>query len=131
MVTTCFLGGPRKSSFVLCSRIHIIAPPIMKKIPIRHHIWAVNGCRNAQALEGSFLTGATTTSPDSMYGWVKSAILVLSVMIAMSPIAASYSCMKKVRARASHKAHETSKNEESTRTPALIKRISSVPLVLF
>ena len=53
------------------------------------HIIGVNGLKNAQELELNFLTEATTTSPDSIYGCVKSTILVRSVVIAMSPIAAS------------------------------------------
>lgn len=64
IVTSCFLGGPRKSSFILCSRIHTTVPTIMKKAAVTAHIHGVNGRKNAQALE-NFLTGATTTSPDS------------------------------------------------------------------
>lgn len=59
------------------------------------HISLVNGFRKAQALEFIFLTGATTTNPDSIYGCVKSAILVRLVIIAMSPIAASYTYVQK------------------------------------
>jgi hypothetical protein len=62
---------------------------MIKKIAVIPHIFGVNGLKNAQALEFNFLTGATTTSPDSIYGCVKSTILVRLVMIAMSPIAAS------------------------------------------
>lgn len=54
------------------------------------HMFLENGLKKAQVLDFNFLTGATTTSPDSIYGCVKSTILVLLVMIAMSPIAASY-----------------------------------------
>lgn len=61
----------------------------MKEAAVAHHILAVNGRKKAQALEFNFFTGATTTRPDSMYGCVKSAILVRFVMIAMSPIAPS------------------------------------------
>lgn len=53
------------------------------------HINGVKGRKNAQALEFNFLTGATTTSPDSIYGWVKSTAFVRFVTIAMSPTAAS------------------------------------------
>ena len=87
----CFLGGPRNSSFVLRSKIQTTAPTRRKDIPVTHHINGVNGLKNAQALEFNFQTGATTTSPDSIYGCVKSTIFVLSVVIVMSPTAASKS----------------------------------------
>lgn len=61
----------------------------MKKQAVTPHISRVNGLKNAKAPEFIFLTGATTTSPDSIYGCVKSAILVLLVVIAISPTAAS------------------------------------------
>lgn len=86
----CFLGGPRKSSFNLCSKIQTIAPTSRRKAPVTIHMFLENGLKKAQVLDFNFLTGATTTSPDSIYGCVKSTILVLLVMIAMSPIAASY-----------------------------------------
>ena len=88
-VTTCFFGGPRNSSFILCSKIQTTAPTMRKKIAVTPHIIGVNGLKNAQALEFNLLTGATTTSPDSTYGCVKSTIFVRLVMMAMSPIAAS------------------------------------------
>lgn len=93
-VTTCFLGGPRNSSLILCSRTHTTAPTTRKKIAVTPHINGVNGRKNAQAFEFDFLTGATTTSPDSMYGWVKSTTLVRFVTIAMSPMTASKTCRK-------------------------------------
>lgn len=63
-----------------------------KKAAVTAHIILLNGLRNAQGFEFNVvLTGATTTSPDSMYGCVKSAILVLLVVIAISPTTASYS----------------------------------------
>lgn len=67
-VTNCFLGGPRNSSFVLCSRIHTTSPIIRKKAAVTPHIDGENGRKNVQALEFSFKTGTTTTSPDSIYG---------------------------------------------------------------
>lgn len=93
IVTTCFLGGPLKSSLVRRSKIQTTAPTIRKKTPVTHHIMGVKGLRKAQALELSFPTGATTTSPDSMYGCVKSTILVRLVVIVMSPTTASKSYM--------------------------------------
>ena len=68
IVAICFLGGPRNSSFILCSRIHTTVPIIRKKAAVTAHMNGVNGLKNAQALEFDFLTGATTTSPDSIYG---------------------------------------------------------------
>lgn len=88
-VTICFLGGPLNSSFNLCSRIQTTVPTTRKKTPVTAHISGVKGRKNAQAFEFSFLTGATTTSPDSMYGWLKSTAFVRFVTIAMSPTAAS------------------------------------------
>lgn len=85
----CCFGGPRKSSFIRCSKIQTTAPITRKDTAVMHHIFGVNGRKKAQALEFNFLTGATITKPDSMYGCVKSAILVRFVIIAMSPIAAS------------------------------------------
>ena len=61
----------------------------MKDTPVTNHINGVKGLRKAQALESWVLTEATTTRPDSTYGCVKSAFLVLSVVIEMSPITAS------------------------------------------
>lgn len=89
VVMICCLGGPRNSSFMRCSRIQMTTPTTIKKMPVTHHSLAVNGLRNAHVPEFSLLTGATTTSPDSVNGWVKSAIRVRLVMIAMSPTAAS------------------------------------------
>lgn len=93
------------------------------------HITGVNGLRNDQALEFNFLTGATTTSPDSMYGCVKSAILVRFVIIAMSPIAASYTC-KVVENQRIRKLKELQKLINKVLfailTPVVIKRTSSV-----
>ena len=91
IVTNCFLGGPRNSSFVLRSKIQTTAPTRRKDIPVTHHINGVNGLKNAQALEFNFQTGATTTSPDSIYGCVKSTIFILFVVIVMSPTTASKS----------------------------------------
>lgn len=65
------------------------APMIRKKAAVTAHIPPVNGLRKAHAFEFIFLTGATTTNPDSAYGCVKSATLVRFVTIAISPIAAS------------------------------------------
>ena len=43
-------------------------PTVRKKAAMTPHINGVNGCKNSQALEFNFLIGATTTSPDSIYG---------------------------------------------------------------
>lgn len=74
-----------------------------KNAAVTAHIFAVNGLRKAQALECTFLTGATTTNPDSIYGCVKSAILVRLVMIAMSPIAASNAYMEQENRKSGEK----------------------------
>lgn len=66
-----------------------MAPIIRKNAPVTIHIDGVNGRKKAQGLEVIFLTGATTTSPDSMKGWVNSATFVRLVTMAMSPTAAS------------------------------------------
>ena len=66
----------------------------MKDTPITHHIMGVKGRKNAQALDSWVLTGATTTRPDSIYGCVKSAFLVRSVVIETSPTMASNTYMK-------------------------------------
>lgn len=66
IVVSCFLGGPRKSSFILCSRIQTTAPTIRKKAAVTPHIKGVNGRKKAQALEFNFLKGASMNSPDSM-----------------------------------------------------------------
>ena len=89
MVTNCLLGGPLKSSLVRRSKIHTTAPTTRKNKPVTNHIIGVKGLKKAQALEFDFLMGATTTSPDSMYGCVKSTIFVLFVVIVMSPTTAS------------------------------------------
>lgn len=89
IVIICFLGGPRNSGLCRCSRTHTTAPTKRKKAPVTHHIWAVNGLRKDQGLDLTSLTGTTTTSPDSMKGWVKSKILVLFGTIVISPTAAS------------------------------------------
>lgn len=64
-------------------------------MPVTIHMFLLNGFRKAQALEFEVLIGATTTSPDSIYGCVKSTILVRLVTIAISPIAASYTYKKR------------------------------------
>lgn len=88
-VSNCFFGGPRKSSFFRCSRIHTAAPTTRKNAAVTIHICTVNGQRKDQALEFSLLMGATIISPDSINGCVKSTIFVRFVTIAMSPITAS------------------------------------------
>lgn len=90
IVTSCWLSGPRNSWLIRCSRIQTTTPTKRKKAPVTPHISQLNGLRKAQAVDFTFLTGVTTTSPDSMYGWVKSTILVLLVTMVMSPTAASY-----------------------------------------
>lgn len=91
------------------------------------HIFGENGLGKAQALDCTFLTGSTTTNPDSIYGCLKSAILVQLVMIAMSPIAASKVYMeqenKKIR-----RTTFINKLTFMTLTPIVIKRTSSVQL---
>lgn len=90
VVPNCCLGVPRKSLFLRCSRIQTTAPTTRKEIKITPHNSTVNGLKIAQVPELSFFTGVTTTRPDSIYGWVKSTMLVRLVMMAMSPTAASY-----------------------------------------
>uniref|UniRef100_A0A0A9EJA8 Uncharacterized protein n=1 Tax=Arundo donax TaxID=35708 RepID=A0A0A9EJA8_ARUDO len=89
IVIICCLGGPRNSVLVRCSSIQTIVPTKRKRTPRIHHIWKVNGFRNAQAFGSISFAGATIMRPDSIYGWVKSTSLVLFVTIVMSPIAAS------------------------------------------
>lgn len=89
MVINCFFGGPRKSSFIRCSRIHTTAPTTRKNAAVTDHIVIVNGRRKDQALEFNFLMGARMVSPDSINGCVKSTIFVRFLTIAMSPITAS------------------------------------------
>lgn len=96
-VIICLLGGPLNSSFILCSKIHTTIPITRKEKAVTIHIDRVNGCRNAQAPVFNFLKGATTTSPDAAYGCVKSTIFVRFVTIAISPIAASKTCIRKIR----------------------------------
>lgn len=91
MVAICCFGVPRNSGLSLCSRIQTAAPTRRKKAPVAHHISHVNGFRKAQALELLPRTRVTITSPDSVYGCVKSTILILFLTIAMSPTAASSS----------------------------------------
>lgn len=91
MVASCLLEVPLKSSLLRRSRIHTAAPTTKKDSPVTNHIHGVNGLRKAQALEYNFLIGATTTSPDSIYGCVKSTIFVLFVVMVMSPTTASNS----------------------------------------
>lgn len=86
----CCLGGPRNSEFVRCSRIQTTVPTKRKKIPVTPHICQVNGIRNDHGLDFTSFTRASTTSPDSMKGCVKSTILVLFVVIVTSPTTASY-----------------------------------------
>ena len=93
-VENCFFGVPWNSSLFLRSKNQTTAPTTKKEIVVTSHIIGVNGLKNAQALEFNSLTEATTTSPDSTYGCVKSTILVRSVVIAMSPIAASKAYME-------------------------------------
>jgi hypothetical protein len=91
MVTHCFLRGPRKSLFVLRSKIQTTTPTTRKDIHVTHNIIGVNGLRK---LEFNFHTGATTTSPDSIYGRVKSIIFDRLGVIVMSPTTASSSYME-------------------------------------
>ena len=89
IVMHCLLGGPRNSSFVLCSRIQTTIPIKRKKAAVTIHMAGENGCKKAQAPVFSFLSGATTTSPEAVYGRVKSTSLVRLVTMAMSPTTAS------------------------------------------
>jgi hypothetical protein len=89
MVTHCFSRGPRKSSFVLRSKIQITIPKTKNDIPVTHHIIGVNGLTNAQVLEFNFRIGATTARVDAKYGIVKSTSLDRLEVISMSPTAAS------------------------------------------
>ena len=49
VVTTCFLGFPRKSLFFLCSRSHKMRPVKKKNMPVVIHMVGVKGRMNAQA----------------------------------------------------------------------------------
>jgi hypothetical protein len=65
VVTTCFLGRPRKSRFFLCSSSHMTRPVKKKKTPVVHHMRGVKGRMKAQAWPGPpGLTGTTTTRPE-------------------------------------------------------------------
>lgn len=97
MVIICCLGVPLNSSFILCSRIHTTIPMKKKKEAVTIHIRGVNGRKKDQPPVFVFLKGATTTSPDAAYGWVKSTIFVLFVTMAMSPTAPSKSYIKKTK----------------------------------
>jgi len=68
IVTSCLLGGPRKSSLTRCSRIHITTPIIINDATIIHHISGENGLRNTQAFDFELLIGATTTRLDDAKG---------------------------------------------------------------
>lgn len=70
IVMSCFLGEPRNSWLSLCSRIQTTAPTKRKNPAVTSHIARVNGFMNAHGFDFFSLTGATTTSPDSMYGCV-------------------------------------------------------------
>lgn len=89
IVISCRLGGPRKSSFIRCSRSQTTNPIKKKNAPVTHHIWNVKGFRKTHALEFLLLTGATMTRPVATYGWVKSTDFVLFVTMEISPTAAS------------------------------------------
>lgn len=95
IVISCWLGGPRNSWLIRCSRIQTTAPTKRKKEPVTHHICQENGFRNAHGLDFFSFTAATTTSPDSIKGCVKSTIFVLLVTIVMSPTAASNFLIKR------------------------------------
>jgi len=68
IVTICFLGGPRKSLLTRCSRIHITIPITKNEAAVAHHISAVNGWRNTQALDPALSIGATMTRLDDAKG---------------------------------------------------------------
>lgn len=63
IVTSCLLGGPRKSLLTRCSRVHITTAIITKKAAVTHHISHVKGLRNTQAFDFELSIGATITSP--------------------------------------------------------------------
>lgn len=97
MVMNCFLGGPLKSSLVRCSKIHTTAPTKRKNRPIKPHISTVNGFKKAHAFDSLSFVATTIVRPDSMYGCVKSTILVRLVTMDMSPTAASKTYKKKIQ----------------------------------
>ena len=63
IVTSCLLGGPLKSSFTRCSRTQITTAITTNEAAVTHHISAVNGLRNTQALDFELRIGATMTRP--------------------------------------------------------------------
>ena len=63
IVTSCLLGGPRKSSLTRCSRIQITTAIITKEAAVTNHISTVKGLRNTQALDFELWIGATMTRP--------------------------------------------------------------------
>lgn len=67
----------------------MMAPTKRKRSPVTAHISTVNGFKKDHGLVLAPFTGATTTSPDSINGCVKSTNLVLFVTIVISPTATS------------------------------------------
>ncbi len=86
-------GGPRKSSFILCSRTHTTKPMKTKKQPLVIQRSQVKGFKNTHVFFVLLsLTGTTIDTPDSVYGNVKSTKLDLFAIIVISPTTASKFC---------------------------------------
>ena len=93
VIMSCLFGGPRNSSFMLCSSRQITSAVNRKNNRTVIHRIEEKGPRNAHGLLFPLaLRGTRTTSPDSVNGWVKSTIRRRSASIAISPTSASYSC---------------------------------------
>ena len=93
LVPTWYRKGPRKSSFIRCSRTQTTKPMNMKKHPVVNQRSQVNGSKNTQAfLLLLSLIGTSMDTPDSVYGNVKSTYKDLFAVIVISPTAASQFC---------------------------------------
>ena len=86
-------GGPRKSSFIRCSRAQTTKPIKTKKAAIVTQRSQVKGFKKAHAfLFLLSLTGTIICTPDSVYGKVKSTYNDLLALIVISPTTASKFC---------------------------------------
>ena len=93
-------GGPRKSSFIRCSRTQTIKPVKTKKHPLVIQRSQLKGFKKIQAfLLPLSLIGTTNDTSDSMYGNVKSTKLDLFAVIVVSPTTASKFCPSKMLRR--------------------------------
>lgn len=87
----CCGNGPQKSGFWFTCSFNQMTNPVARLIDaIRIHIFKVNTFRTMSLVfVKSGFTVTTITSPDSIYGCVKSAISYRSAIISVSPTAAS------------------------------------------